>query len=100
MKIPEVESFEIGIGVHTGEVIAGNVGNINRMEYTVVSTAVNLASRLENAAEPGQILISRSTYELTKGLINAKELPPVNLKNISRPVEVYEVIELKILNDK
>ncbi|MCK4672861.1 GAF domain-containing protein [candidate division WOR-3 bacterium] len=95
MKIPEVESFEIGIGIHTGEVIAGNVGNINRMEYTVVSTAVNLASRLENTAEPGQILISRSTYELTKGLINAKELPPVNLKNISRPVEVYEVIGLK-----
>lgn len=100
MKIPEVESFEIGIGIHTGEVIAGNVGNINRMEYTVVSTAVNLASRLENTAEPGQILISRSTYELTKGLINAKELPPVNLKNISRPVEVYEVIDLKIPNAK
>lgn len=95
MKIPEVESFEIGTGIHTGEVIAGNIGNINRMEYTVVSTAVNLASRLENTAEPGQILISRSTYELTKGLINAKELPPVNLKNISRPVEVYEVIGLK-----
>jgi adenylate cyclase len=100
MKIPEVESFEIGIGIHTGEVIAGNIGNINRMEYTVVSTAVNLASRLENTAEPGQILISRSTYELTKGLINAKELPPVNLKNISRPVEVYEVIDLKIPNAK
>lgn len=100
MKIPEVESFEIGIGIHTGEVIAGNVGNINRMEYTVVSTAVNLASRLENTAEPGQILISRSTYESTKGLINAKELPPVNLKNISKPVEVYEVIDLKIPNAK
>jgi len=95
MKIPEVESFEIGIGIHTGEVIAGNIGNINRMEYTVVSTAVNLASRLENTAEPGQILISQSTYELTKGLINTKELPPFNLKNISRPVEVYEVIGLK-----
>lgn len=100
MKIPEVESFEIGTGIHTGEVIAGNVGNINRMEYTVVSTAVNLASRLENTAEPGQILISRSTYESTKGLINAKELPPVNLKNISKPVEVYEVIDLKIPNAK
>ncbi|MCK4250746.1 GAF domain-containing protein [candidate division WOR-3 bacterium] len=100
MKIPEVESFEIGIGIHTGEVIAGNVGNINRMEYTVVSTAVNLASRLENTAEPGQILISRSTYELTKGFINAKKLSPVSLKNISKPVEVYEVIDLKIPNVK
>lgn len=96
LKIAEVEAFEIGIGIHTGEVIAGNVGNINRMEYTVVSTAVNLASRLENAALPGQILISKDTYKSTKDFIKAKKLPPVILKNISKPVEVYEVVELKI----
>jgi len=95
MQIPEIETFEIGIGIHTGEVIAGNVGNIKRMEYTVVSTAVNLASRLESTAKPGQILISNVTYDLTKDSINAKKLPPVRLKNISKPVEVYEVIGLK-----
>lgn len=100
MKISEVETFEIGIGIHTGEVIAGNVGNINRMEYTVVSTAVNLASRLENVAERGQILISRSTYKLIKDFINAEKLPPVKLKNISKPVQIYEVIDLKMSNAK
>ena len=95
MELAEVEAFEIGIGINTGEVIAGNIGNINRMEYTVVSRAVNLASRLENAAQPGQILISKSTYELTKDFMRMKKLPPVQLKNISEPVEVYEVIGMK-----
>jgi class 3 adenylate cyclase len=66
------------------------------MEYTVVSRAVNLASRLENAAQPGQILISKSTYELTKDLMRMKKLPPVQLKNISEPVEVYEVLSQKV----
>jgi adenylate cyclase len=92
MDMAEVESFDIGIGIHTGEVIAGNIGNINRMEYTVVSRAVNLASRLENNAQPGQILISKATYELTKDHVKAKKLPSVLLKNISKPVEIYEVI--------
>jgi adenylate cyclase len=96
MELAEVEAFEIGIGINTGEVIAGNIGNINRMEYTVVSRAVNLASRLENAAQPGQILISKSTYELTKDFMRMKKLPPVQLKNISEPVEVYEVLSQKV----
>jgi len=90
-----LEVFEIGIGIHTGEVIAGNIGSIKRMEYTVVGTAVNLASRLENVAKRGQIIISRSTYACTKEFIEAKKLPPVELKNISRPVEIFEVTGLR-----
>jgi class 3 adenylate cyclase len=72
------------------------------MEYTVVSRAVNLASRLENTALPGQILISKSTYELTRDFVKARKLPPVQMKNISRPVEIYEVIGMKCQkpNDK
>ncbi len=95
LNIPDVSSFEIGIGINTGEVIAGNIGNEKRMEYTVVSTAVNIASRLEDIAEPGQILISKSTFDMVKEAINFNKLPAVRLKNISKPVEIYEVLSLK-----
>jgi adenylate cyclase len=95
LDIAEVETFDIGIGVHTGEVIAGNVGNIKRMEYTVVSTAVNLASRLEGVAERGQILISQVTYDQVKQFIETRKLPSVKLRNISIPVQIYEVSDLK-----
>jgi adenylate cyclase len=92
LKISDVSSFEIGIGINTGEVIAGNIGNEKRMEYTVVSTTVNIASRLEDIAQPGQILISKETYEAIKDYVQTRKLQAVKLKNISQPIEVYEVI--------
>jgi len=100
LKIPDIEAFEIGIGIHTGEVIAGNIGNIKRMEYTVVSTAVNLASRLESIAEPRQIIISKDTYALVKDQVCAKKLPAVQLKNIRNPVDIYEVTDLRKPQDQ
>lgn len=96
LNLPDVASFEIGIGINTGEVIAGNIGNEKRMEYTVVSTAVNIASRLEDIAESGQILISKNTYEAIKNYVNVQQLPSVRLKNISQPVEIYEVKDLSL----
>ena len=53
----------IRIGINTGEVIAGNMGSARRLDYTVIGSNVNLASRLESGARPGQILVSKATRD-------------------------------------
>lgn len=56
-------SIEIGIGINTGEVIAGNIGSIKRAKYGVVGHAVNVTSRIEDQTQPGEILVAQSTLD-------------------------------------
>jgi len=84
----------VGIGVNTGEVVAGTVGAEDRMKYAVVGDSVNLAARLEARAEGGQVLVSQRTYESVKEWVEARSLGTVKMKGKQAEVEVFEVLGL------
>lgn len=86
-------NVEIGIGICTGKVVAGNMGAEDRLNYTVLGANVNLAARLCSAAKPGEILITKDTYESpgVKEAVSGEELPPLELKGFSEKVIVYRV---------
>lgn len=82
----------VGIGIATGEVIAGNVGSSDRLNYTVLGRTVNLASRLCGAAGPGETLMSDTTRERVSGWIDGSPMGDgLSLKGFSEPVTVWRV---------
>ena len=83
--------YNIGIGIATGDMIAGYMGSTQAMSYTVIGDTVNLGARLCSAADAGQILISEETYQELKDDIEVDQLTPILVKGKRHPVEVYSV---------
>ncbi|SFV00433.1 adenylate/guanylate cyclase [Polaromonas sp. YR568] len=89
MEVPR--AFEIRIGINSGLCDVGNFGSNLRMDYTIIGREVNLAARLEQAAEPGGILVSRDTYELVKDDIRLDARDPIVVKGFAEPITVFAV---------
>jgi class 3 adenylate cyclase/HAMP domain-containing protein len=81
------------IGINTGFCTVGNFGSEDRMDYTIIGGGVNLASRLEAAATPGEILVSYETYAQVKDEIHCEERGAIDVKGIAYPVATYDVID-------
>lgn len=87
--------LHVRIGLHAGTVIAGTVGSDLRMQYTVVGDTVNLASRLEELAEPDTILVSQAVWAATNALFEYVPRGSVPVKGRQTPVDAYQVAGLK-----
>ena len=86
-----LKNLAMGIGVSTGEVVAGNIGSETRIKYSVIGSTVNLAARIEGITSGGQIFASAATFDEIRDIARTAGHLNVKLKGLTQPVPIYEI---------
>lgn len=85
----DLKELGLGIGLHSGEAVVGNIGSDKLMDYTVIGDVVNVAKWLQEQAEGGQILLSQTTYEMAHEEVEAEPLEPIQVIGRREPIPAY-----------
>ncbi|MBW1852720.1 MAG: adenylate/guanylate cyclase domain-containing protein, partial [Deltaproteobacteria bacterium] len=85
--------FKMRIGLNSGNVVVGSIGDDLRMDYTAIGDTTNLASRMEGMAKPGRSMVSENTYTLAMDFFEFKPLGKVQVKGKKEALESYELIK-------
>ena len=92
VELPSGEKLSVRMGLNTGPVVVGSIGDNLRMDYTAVGDTTNLAARLQQHAEPGSILVSEAVAELVRGYVKLEAIPPLSLKGKDEPVRAHRLL--------
>jgi adenylate cyclase len=93
------QGFEVRMGISTGFATVGNFGSDERMDYTIIGKQVNLANRLQAAAQAGEILIGQETWLLVRDVFRCVAKKPVQAKGFERPIQSHAVMGPELLED-
>jgi len=91
-SLGEQRGLSFGVGLHTGDAVVGNVGLSDRMDYTAIGDAVNLAKRIQENTPAGKVLMSEAVYEVVKGSVETMFYKEMYVKGREQPVVTYELL--------
>ncbi len=85
----------MGIAINSGSLIVGNLGSDKRKKYGAVGSAINVAFRVEKYAKGDEIVVTSAVYSRVADVVEAAEMPDIEIKGIDTPVSLYRVIGIK-----
>ncbi len=88
--------FQIQIGINTGTIITGYITDQQHLEYTVIGDTIHLATQLQKASAPGEILASFSTYQRSRPIFDYQSIPPLQLEGVSEPTRAFQPLGIRL----